>query len=148
MRPEFRRSCAMELSRSALEALGHRVVLRRAFGWSALEHAEREEAGKRRQAKHQRGLLAGEIGRRPDEVLDRLVAQILRELPRTVRRTAHEASELRSVLIEILGGAVRGLHDMIDHVGAGGNLHVEKTLRLFGRVGRKRRGALLRWAGA
>src|SRR4030095_13669862 len=65
-RPEFSsRSWAMELSRPALEALRHGVVLHRAFRRTALEHAEREETGKRSEAEHERGLLAGEIGRRP-----------------------------------------------------------------------------------
>ena len=33
---------------------------------------------------------------------------------------------------------------MVDHVGAGGDLHVEETLRLLGRIGCKRRRRLLR----
>src|SRR4029453_17428771 len=77
-RPVFRsRSCAMELSRPALEALRHGVVLHRAFRRTALEHAEREETGKRSEAEHERGLLAGEMERRPYEVPDALVAQVL-----------------------------------------------------------------------
>src|SRR2546430_2731368 len=53
---------------------------------------------------------------------------------RAVRRVAHEAGELRRVLVETLGGGASGLHHVIDHVGTGGNLHVEKTLRLFARI--------------
>jgi hypothetical protein len=75
---------------------------------------------------------------------DALVAQILRELLRAVRGVADEPGELRRVLIEALGGGVSGLHHMVDHVGAGGDLHVEKTLRLFARIGRERRSRLLR----
>src|SRR3954451_1490787 len=93
-------------------------LLHRTFRRTALDHAEGEETSKRGEAKHQRGLLAGEVGRHPDEVLDGLLAQILRERLRAVRRAAHEAGELRRVLIETLGGGASSLHDVVDHVGA------------------------------
>jgi len=62
-------------------------------------------AGERGEAEHQRGLLAGEIGRHPDEVLDGLLAEILRELLGSVRGVAHETGKQRRVLVEALGGA-------------------------------------------
>src|SRR4029453_7317007 len=110
-RPVFRRSCAMELSatelsalklsRAALEALGPAVSLRRFFRRTALEQAERKEAGQRGEAEHQRGLLAGEIRGRPYEVLDGLSAQILREVLRAVRHTANEPRKLWGLPFEI-----------------------------------------------
>src|SRR5512132_2238157 len=125
--PEFRRSCAMELSRAALEALGPAVLFRRFFRRTALEHAEREEAGEAGEAEHQRGLLAGEIRSRSYEILDGPSAQILRELLRAVRHAANETGELWSVSFEILRGHTCGVHNVADHIGAGSDLHIEKT---------------------
>src|SRR2546423_5730873 len=72
-----------------VETVVHRVVLHSAFWWAALEHTEGKKTGQRGEAEHKRGLLAGEIRRHPDEVLDGLVAQILRELLGAVRGVAH-----------------------------------------------------------
>jgi hypothetical protein len=141
--PEFRRSCAMELSRAALEALGPAVLFRRFFRRTALEHAEREEAGEAGEAEHQRGLLAGEIRSRSYEILDGPSAQILRELLRAVRHAANESGEFWSVSFEILRGHTCGVHNVADHIGAGSDLHIEKTLRLLGGIGRKRESGLL-----
>src|SRR2546423_1759294 len=157
--PESRsRSCAMELSRSALETVihrvetvihrvetvVHRVVLHGAFWWAALEHTEGKKTGQRGEAEHERGLLAGEIRRLLDEVLDGLVAQTLRELFGALGGVAHETGKLRRVLVEALGGGAGRVRYVIDHVGPGRDLHVEQTLRLFGGVGHKRRRRLLR----
>jgi hypothetical protein len=71
VQPVFRRSCAMELSatelsalelsRAALESLGPAASFRRFFRRTALEDAERKEAGEGGESKHERGLLPGEI---------------------------------------------------------------------------------------
>jgi hypothetical protein len=138
----------MELSPPSLEAPGPRIVLPlllpRGSRRAALEHPECEEAGKGGEAEHQRGLLTGKIRRRPEEVVDGLVAQILGELLDAVRRIAHEAGELRRVLIETFRSGTRGIGHMVDHVGAGRDLHIEETLGLLGRIGCKRRRRLLR----
>ena len=88
----------MELSRSALETVihrvetvihgrnVHRVVLHGAFWWAALEHTEGKKTGQRGEAEHERGLLAGEIRRLLDEVLDGLVAQNPARTPQRARR--------------------------------------------------------------
>jgi hypothetical protein len=127
----------VELSRATLEALGPAVRRPRFFRRAALEHAERKEASEGGEAKHQGGLLAGEIRGRAYEVLDRLSAQILRKFLRPVRHAANDSRKLRDLLFKVLGSDANRIDDVMHHVGAGGHLHVEKTLRLLGGIGRE-----------
>src|SRR5262245_14881162 len=109
-------------------ALEHAEVLVRS---AALEHAEREEARERGQAEHQSRLPTGELRCRPHQVLDGLPADVSRKLLHALGRTASEARELRSVRIEVSGGATHGPRQMARQIGAARHLHVQKAFGLW-----------------
>ena len=106
------------------------------LGGIGLEHPEQQEAGERREAEHEGGLLAGEVRCGAPEILDRLIAQVAREPFHAVRRPTHEAGDLRRIGCELVGGAADGLGDVAGEVGADGDLRIEKALGALGGFGR------------
>ena len=111
---------------------------------AALEHAEREEARERGQAEDESGLPTGELRRRSYQVLDGLTADVSRKLLHALGRTASEARELRSVLVQAIGGGTHGPRHMAGQIGATRDLHVQKAFGLLAGVGRQRSGGVFR----
>ena len=72
------------------------------------------------------------------------MAHVTGEIFDAFSRPAHELGELRGVLIEVGGGAAGGLRNVTSQLSSGSHLHVQQTFCLLLRVGRKRRGDLLR----
>jgi hypothetical protein len=72
------------------------------------------------------------------------MAHVTGEIFDAFSRPAHELGELRGVLIEVGGGAAGGLRNVTGQLSSGSNLHVQQTFCLLLRVGRERRGGLLR----
>jgi hypothetical protein len=73
------------------------IVTAAPFPRTALEHAEREEARERGQAKDEGGLPTGQLRCCSYQVLDGLAPDIPRKLLHALGRTASETRELRSV---------------------------------------------------
>ncbi len=93
----------------------------------AFKNAEQQEASERSQAEHQRRLLAAEIRCGAPDILDRLVAHVARKPLHALGRSAHQAGELRRVLLELVGGAAHGVGDMAGEIGPGGDLRIEES---------------------
>jgi hypothetical protein len=130
--------------------MGHTRSLRRVsvaagFGWGrriALEHPEEEKTGKRRKAEDKGRLPAREIRCRTHEILDRLLAHVPGEPVHFVGRASNQAGQLRSVLIEIVGGAFDRLGNVAREVGSDSDLLIQKALCFLVGLGCKRRRGL------
>src|SRR6478672_1271233 len=145
VRPEFRnRSYAMELSRTFEPLTAATAVAGTAGIRIALEHAQKNEARKRGQAKNKGGLSAGEVGCGPHQLLGGLAAHVFRELLHPLGRAAYKIGELRCAAVEAVGGRTHRVGNVTRQVGAGRHLLRQEALCPVIGVRCERRGGLLR----
>src|SRR5262249_28163937 len=115
-------------------------------GRAALDQAEQKETAGRRRPEQDRGLTPREIRRRLNQVLDRFVANILREVVDTSGGFAREAGKLRRVGVEVARGGASRSRQMTEHVRPAGNALLHRVLGPLARRGGERTRRFLRLA--
>jgi hypothetical protein len=98
-------------------------------------------------AEHQRGLPPRQIGRRTEQLIDRLILQLTCIAINAIRHRMNEAGDLRGTLIQLLGRLAGRAGKMTDQLRAAPDLTVKQFLSLAGHGRSSVRGGLLRAAG-